>query len=216
MWRQWDPLEKSTWNLPSGSVVLIIKSDRYCADKLKKLCFISFFHGCSDTQHVSNAFYRYSFQTAPIPPKSDTNLKTLVSKGVYSSWFICSPSLRLSPHLYLLGIGRLAEGIVLSGFCVLMWNIKSQQCLQVWVSWFAGACLRMQVLILATGKVINYMLLVVYVFFYTSHPQFVLLFPRNSTTKPVCLHLWRFLIFTSTILEIPSHRTKKKFVFSKK
>lgn len=39
MWRQWDPLEKSTWNLPSGSAMLIIKSDRYCADKLEKTLF---------------------------------------------------------------------------------------------------------------------------------------------------------------------------------
>lgn len=58
---------------------------RYCADKQEELCFFSFSRTCSDIQHAYDAFYRYSFQAALFSPKSETNLKTYVSKGVYPS-----------------------------------------------------------------------------------------------------------------------------------
>lgn len=58
-----------------------------------------------------------------------------------------------------------------------------------------------------------------YVFFYKLHPQFVLFFPKNSTTKPILLHPLIggfFFIFPWIMLENPSQRIKKNIFFQRK
>lgn len=87
MWRWWDPLEKSTWNLPSGPVMLIIKSDRYCTDKLEKKSVS--FH--SPTLALIFSTHTMLFTGTPsraFPPKSHTNLITLNPKEFIQDNFL--------------------------------------------------------------------------------------------------------------------------------
>lgn len=100
MWRQWDPLEKSTWVLPSGfshvdnqvSQILCRQAGKISVSSHSPLLALIF--------STCTMLYRYSFQTALFSHQPDTNLKTYGSKGVYPSWFIYLLSLRFFPLLF--------------------------------------------------------------------------------------------------------------------
>lgn len=83
------------------------------------------------------------------------------------------------------------------------------------MAWFAGTCVRVQFLPLASGREINYML-EFYVFLYKSHLQIVLLFskePHNWTSSSSSVEIFYFP--QNHVRDSKLQDKEAKFVFSK-
>lgn len=192
MWRWWDPLEKSTWILPSGfSHVDNQVRQILCRQAGKKLCFLSFSLTCSDIQHMYNVvqvllsdctissqtWYKYQ----------DLGIQRSLSKLIY---LFAVPEVfafaLLWKWFHLLGGVRALQVLYFSGFFLLTENMKTHWWFQLCVAWFAGICVRVQFLPLASGREINYMLLEFYVFLHKSHLQFVLVFSKEPHKFFIC------------------------------
>lgn len=185
MWRWWDPLEKSTWILPSGfSHVDNQVRQILCRQAGKKLCFLSFSLTCSDIQHMYNVVQVLlsdcTFSSQTWYKSQDLVIQRSLSKFIY---LFAVPEVfafaLFWKFFHLLGGVRGLQILHFSGFSLLTENMKSHWYFQFCVAWFTGICVTVQFLPLASGREINYMLLEFYVFLHKSHLQFVLVFSKE-------------------------------------